>query len=174
MAEHRNDMRRDTGRLARLAGGAALALIVGSALCGGAGSARAASPDQEVSCLARTIYFESRGEPRGGMLAVGHVVMNRSHDPSFPHSICGVVYQRDQLGRCQFTFACDRRSDRPRQDADWTESMTLAKAIYAGRTTDPTRGALWFHRASARSDFGPGIRRTTRIGRHDFYSRRVS
>jgi spore germination cell wall hydrolase CwlJ-like protein len=133
--------------------------------------ARAMSTDQEVACLAQTIYFESRGEPQGGMLAVGHVVMNRAHDPGFPHSICGVVHQRSKAG-CQFTFACDRRSDQPRGDADWAQSMKLARMIYSGQTKDPTDGALWFHRASARADLGPGTRRTAKIGRHVFYSRR--
>ena len=155
-----------------------LATALGAAVLigqfGAAPPAKAMSTDQEVGCLAQTIYFESRGEPAGGMLAVGHVVLNRSRDPSFPHGICAVVNQRGRDGRCQFSFACDGKSDRPKNGADWAQSVTLAKAIYAGRTTDPTRGALWFHRASARPDWGPGVRRTARIGRHVFYSRRVS
>jgi len=141
---------------------------------GAAPPATAKSIDREVGCLAQTIYFESRGEPAGGMLAVGHVVLNRSRDPSFPHGICAVVNQRGKDGSCQFSFACDGRSDRPKNGPDWAQSVALAKAIYAGRTRDPTRGALWFHRASVRPDWGPGIRRTARIGRHVFYSRRVS
>ena len=155
-----------------------LAIALGTALLisqiGGAPPARAMSTDQEVGCLAQTIYFESRGEPTGGMLAVGHVVMNRSRDPSFPHGICAVVHQRGKDGSCQFSFACDRKSDRPRGGPDWVQSVNLARAIYAGQTRDPTGGALWFHRASVRADWGPGIRRTARIGRHVFYSRRIS
>ena len=133
--------------------------------------ARAVSTDQEIACLAQTIYFESRGEPAGGMLAVGHVVMNRSRDSGFPHSICGVVHQLNK-GGCQFTFACDRRSDQPKGGADWTQSVRLARAIYSGETKDPTGGALWFQRFSVRGDWAPGIRRTARIGHHVFYSRR--
>jgi len=145
-------------------------VLGGAVLIGAMVPARAATAQQEVGCLAQAIYFESRGEPEGGMLAVGHVVLNRSRDPGFPHGICGVVYQRSG-GGCQFSFACDGRSDRPTNNADWAQSMALAKAIYAGRTTDPTRGALWFHRVSVRSDLGPGIRRSARIGRHVFFRR---
>ena len=170
MLEQKHDMRtrnqRGCIRAAVLA-----ATVLGAAFLFGAGApARAATAQQEVGCLAQAIYFESRGEPEGGMLAVGHVVLNRSRDPGFPHGICGVVYQRSG-GSCQFSFACDGRSDRPRDNADWAQSMALAKAIYAGRTTDPTRGALWFHRTSVRSDMGPGIRRSTRIGHHVFFRR---
>jgi spore germination cell wall hydrolase CwlJ-like protein len=168
----------ENGRRRGIARTSVLATTFGVAVLtsqlGAAPAAEAMTTDQEVGCLAQTIYFESRGEPAGGMLAVGHVVLNRSRDPSFPHGICAVVHQRSQDGRCQFSFACDGKSDRPKNGADWAQSVALAKAIYAGRTTDPTRGALWFHRASVRPDWGPGIRRTARIGRHVFYSRRVS
>ena len=166
-----NVQRADNGGKAatKLAIAFAAALLVSG--IGAAAPARAMSTDQEIGCLAQTIYFESRGEPAGGMLAVGHVVMNRSRDPGFPHSICGVVHQRNK-GGCQFTFACDRRSDQPKGGADWAQSVRLARAIYAGQTKDPTGGALWFHQASARGDWGPGIRRTARIGRHVFFSRR--
>ena len=33
----------------------------------------------------------------GDMVAVGTVVMNRVNDPKFPHSVCGVVGQRNQF-----------------------------------------------------------------------------
>jgi spore germination cell wall hydrolase CwlJ-like protein len=140
----------------------------------GSRPAEAMSSDQEISCLAQTIYYESRGEPAGGMLAVGHVVLNRSRDPSFPRGICAVVHQRSRDGRCQFTFACDSRSRRANSGPDWVQSVALAKEIYYGRTADPTGGALWFQQASVRAGWAPGVRRTARIGHHVFYSRRGS
>ena len=134
--------------------------------------AQAMSSDQEISCLAQTIYYESRGEPVGGRLAVGHVVLNRSRDPSFPRGICAVVNQRSRDGRCQFTFACDSRSRRANSGPDWVQSVALAREIYYGRTADPTDGALWFQQATVRAGWAPGVRRTARIGHHVFYSRR--
>jgi spore germination cell wall hydrolase CwlJ-like protein len=103
------------------------------------------------------------------MLAVGHVVMNRARDSRFPAGVCGVVYQRS-AGGCQFTFSCDGLSDRPRERAAWTQSVALATAIYAGRTVDPTHGALWYHTASIRAHWDSGMKRTTRIGQHVFYA----
>lgn len=49
---------------------------------------------KELMCLARNIYFESRGEPEKGKIAVGMVTMNRTQHPDFPDTICGVVKQK--------------------------------------------------------------------------------
>src|SRR5690606_5855804 len=42
---------------------------------------------EELSCLARNIYFEARSEPLEGKLAVAHVVMNRVASKYFPDSV---------------------------------------------------------------------------------------
>ncbi len=59
----------------------------------GAATPAAAGVDvsRELECLALTIYFEARGEPDQGKIAVGHVVMNRASHPQFPHKVCEVV-----------------------------------------------------------------------------------
>jgi spore germination cell wall hydrolase CwlJ-like protein len=131
---------------------------------------KAAAADSEVTCLAQAIYWEARGEPESGQRAVGHVVMNRTRAAQFPRGVCGVVHQRI-AGRCQFTFSCDGRKDTPGYNAQWAESLALAQAIYAGRSADPTHGALWFQSAAVR--FGGDVRRTVRIGQHAFYAPRT-
>jgi len=50
--------------------------------------------DKDVECLARNIFYESRGEPTEGKVAVGIVTVNRSQDPRYPSSVCDVVKQR--------------------------------------------------------------------------------
>ena len=67
----------------------------------------------EQACLANAIYFEARSESLRGQAAVAQVVLNRVRNPTYPSSICGVVYQNDNwFNRCQFSFACDGRKDR--------------------------------------------------------------
>ena len=44
-------------------------------------------------CLANAVYFEARGEPVRGQIAVAQVVMNRVFSPFYPNDVCGVVYQ---------------------------------------------------------------------------------
>ena len=54
---------------------------------------------KELMCLARNIFFESRGEPRPGKVAVGVVTLNRVEDPRFPDTVCGVVKQKTVVRR---------------------------------------------------------------------------
>jgi spore germination cell wall hydrolase CwlJ-like protein len=45
-------------------------------------------------CLARNIYYESKGEPEKGKVAVGMVTLNRTEHPDFPGTVCEVVKQK--------------------------------------------------------------------------------
>jgi N-acetylmuramoyl-L-alanine amidase len=57
-----------------------------------------ASLDRETECLAASIYFEAKGEPLEGQLAVAEVVKNRAGSGGrFPSSICQVVFQKGQF-----------------------------------------------------------------------------
>lgn len=53
--------------------------------------------DKDVECLARNIFYESGGEPLEGKVAVGLVTINRSQDPRYPQTVCGVVHQRTTI-----------------------------------------------------------------------------
>lgn len=150
---------------------AALALLalpaVAQAAHGGSASFR------QIRCLAQNVYFEARGESLLGQLGVAHVVMNRVDDRGFPATVCDVVKEGGEArrGACQFSWWCDGRSDRPTDLAAWKQSFEIALQTYFGRTTDPTRGALWYHADYVR----PAWRRMyvlgPRIGRHLFYWR---
>jgi hypothetical protein len=45
--------------------------------------------DSEMECLAGAIYFESKGEPLAGQLAVAEVIINRSQSGRYPRTLCG-------------------------------------------------------------------------------------
>jgi spore germination cell wall hydrolase CwlJ-like protein len=127
---------------------------------------------QELKCLALTIYFEARGEPETGKVAVGHVVMNRASHALYPRAVCDVVRQGGEKVRyrCQFTWWCDRRSDRPTDMAAWKKSMALARRIYWDYSTDPTGGALWYHAEYVAPSWRESLSRGPKIGRHIFYA----
>jgi spore germination cell wall hydrolase CwlJ-like protein len=146
----------------------ALALLIGLVLL--PITAHAGSEEQELRCLALTIYHEARGESEAGRLAVGHVVMNRTHNGNFPAGVCDVVQQGgEQLHQCQFSWWCDGRSDVPRDLQALRESLTLAQAIYHGCTADPTGGALWFHTTAVKPSWSASSGPGQRIGQHVFY-----
>ena len=130
----------------------------------------AAGANREIECLALTIYHEARGESASGKLAVGQVVMNRTRSALFPTSVCAVVRQGgQQRHRCQFSWWCDGRSDRPKNTVALRESLLLAEAIYFGCVGDPTAGALWYHAAGVKPGWSRSLGTAKRIGRHVFY-----
>lgn len=51
-------------------------------------------------CLVTAMFFEARDQSITGMEMVAEVIMNRVEHPSFPDTVCDVVYERKQ-----FSFA---------------------------------------------------------------------
>ena len=126
---------------------------------------------EEVHCLALNIYFEARSEPESGQRAVGHVVMNRVAHPTYPDSVCQVVQQggEQRLHRCQFSWWCDGRSDKPVNKKAWDKSLQLAREIYLGTSEDTTDGALWYHAIYVKPYWSDILRQGDKIGQHIFY-----
>jgi N-acetylmuramoyl-L-alanine amidase len=128
---------------------------------------------KQVECLAKNIYFESRGEPRKGQLAVGFVTLNRVDSNKYPDSVCEVVYQKIR-GRCQFSWVCQKKSkitDRNR----FNSILDFSRGLYYNHTSikDPSRGALFFCEKGAYSVLKRynNVKVTAKIGDHIFYKR---
>ncbi len=149
----------------------AAVLLLGLPAAAGARAPALVDDELEIRCLALTIYFEARGEPDLGRIAVAEVVLNRAADGRFPRRLCDVVFQDEGSADpdCQFSWTCDGLSDRPTDTAAWEASVALARRAYRGILADPTGGALWYHADSVAPQWtdalGPGLR----IGRHIFY-----
>ena len=46
-----------------------------------------------LACMATAIFFEARGEPMVGQVAVAQVIMHRVNDHRYPDNVCDVVKQ---------------------------------------------------------------------------------
>jgi len=126
--------------------------------------------DEELRCLALNVYFEARGETREGQVAVAQVVMNRTADRRFPTYVCDVVQEGGKESHnCQFSWWCDRFSDRPTHMADWELAKEIARTVYRGDVADPTEGALWYHATHVRAYWRGQYQKSRRIGNHIFY-----
>ena len=53
--------------------------------------------ESELYWLSRIISAESKGEPLRGQIAVGNVILNRVRSKSFPNTIYGVIFQKNQF-----------------------------------------------------------------------------
>jgi spore germination cell wall hydrolase CwlJ-like protein len=133
--------------------------------------------DDEKLCLAQAIYHEARGESREGQLAVANVIINRAFSKKYPTTICGVVFQNADKGRykCQFTFACDGRSDMGRERAAWNRSVKLAETAFYEFQKGETPGVipnsvLYYHTTAVAPRWSRTFHRVAAIGSHVFYS----
>ena len=131
-----------------------------SQLVSAMGAATDVSQDAELRCLATAVYFESRGEPLEGQLAVAQAIVNRVESGRYASSICGVVKQRGQ-----FSFDHSRT---PTAGRDWQTAQGVARVAVDDMWHEVAPRAVSFHAAR----LSPGWRGKTRIaqiGNHVFY-----
>jgi spore germination cell wall hydrolase CwlJ-like protein len=118
---------------------------------------------RELECLATGIYFESKGEPLAGQLAVGKVIANRANSGRFASTYCGVLFQRGQFsfvhGHSLPTVSHSNRQ--------WQTAVALAKIVDQKLHESAVGNALFFH--ARRVSPGWGLKRVASIGNHIFY-----
>jgi spore germination cell wall hydrolase CwlJ-like protein len=122
-------------------------------------------------CLARAIYFEARGEPERGQIAVAQVVLNRVFSGYYPSNVCDVVYQNsDRYLSCQFTFACDGKSDVINERGAWARANRIAAQTLAGEVYDTAVGAsTHYHAIYVHPAWVGEMHKLVRYGIHNFY-----
>ncbi|WP_245704222.1 cell wall hydrolase [Modicisalibacter muralis] len=125
--------------------------------------------DDAITCLARTIYWEARGERVADMQAVANVVMNRLGHEGFPDTVCGVVKQGSEQGTCQFSWWCDGRADDAQAEDAYAVAKEIARKALNGQLPDRTGGALYFHHREVAPDWGEVYRQTAEVGEFVFY-----
>jgi spore germination cell wall hydrolase CwlJ-like protein len=125
---------------------------------------------RELECLSEAVYYEARGETPSGQAAVAQVVLNRVRHPSFPKSICGVVFQGayKRVG-CQFSFACDGSMRRGREAGAWSRAQKVASRALAGAVMSEVGAATHFHTTGVAPGWGPRLLRVGQVGMHVFY-----
>lgn len=133
-----------------------------------------ANTDKEIQCLAKNIYYESGAEPLAGKKAVAQVTINRTNNPSYPSSVCGVVYQRTKA-TCQFSWVCEPRKSIKFASDNWEESLMVAEMFLTeGHYYDRIgSNALFFHTKELPFRWDRKYKRVATIGNHIFYEKRI-
>lgn len=119
----------------------------------------------EMECLAGAVYFESRGEPIEGQLAVARVIVNRSEARAFPSSYCGVVFQRSQ-----FSFV--KNGTMPsikRSSAAWKRAKAIAQIAHEDLWDSEAGDSLYFHADYVRPSWSRQKVARATIDTHIFY-----
>jgi spore germination cell wall hydrolase CwlJ-like protein len=118
--------------------------------------------DSELNCLAVGVYYEAKGEPLAGQLAVAEVILNRTSSGRFPRSVCGVLKQRGQ-----FSFVRGGNLPRPPANAQWRKAVAVAQVAQKNLWDSPVENALYFHARYVSPRWNRA--RVGMIGNHVFY-----
>lgn len=121
-------------------------------------SAPTAYGDRE--CLARAVYFEARGEPLEGQLAVAQVILNRVASGRFADTVCGVIGQRGQ-------FSFDK-SRTPADSRDWRTAKAIAAIAATAAWDAMAPRATAFHATRISANWS-NLQKVGTIGNHIFY-----
>jgi spore germination cell wall hydrolase CwlJ-like protein len=117
----------------------------------------------ELECLAGAIYFEAKGEPLAGQLAVAEVIINRTRSGRYPTSMCGVVKQRGQ-----FSFIRGGQLPPiPKQSTHWRKAVAIAHIARNDLADSPAENALSFHATYVAPRWR--MKRVATVGNHVFY-----
>jgi N-acetylmuramoyl-L-alanine amidase len=118
--------------------------------------------DEQMRCLATAVYFESKGEPLAGQLAVARVILNRSQSGKFASTLCGVVKQPSQ-----FSFVRGGSLPPVGDSAQWRSAVGVAHVAMRDLYKSPAPTALYFHARRVSPNWGK--RQVAAIGNHIFY-----
>lgn len=120
--------------------------------------------------LAEAVYFESRGEPFNGQVAVAHTILNRVKHKAWPDTVSGVIHQG-----CQFSYNCDGSKRRGIRNKDaWATSKLVAWGVLNGLYFDPTKGADHYlepNKVESMPRWTKVYPLVATIGNHKFYKR---
>lgn len=121
---------------------------------------------QQINCMAKNIYYEAASEPLEGKLAVAQVTMNRTKNPQFPKTVCGVVYQKGQ-------FSWVNEKQYPiRSKSAWDECMVVARRALTEHKLHDTiykTKSMYYHNNRVNPPWN--LKYVARIGNHLFYTK---
>lgn len=134
--------------------------------------------EEEVTWLAKNVYFEARNQGIAGRLAVAMVTVNRVYDARFPDTIKEVVTQGHTYRngfpirhRCHFSWYCDGKSDKIRDWKTFNEIRNLVLTYLQNRNIifDITEGATHYHADYVLPSWASSKEKTIEIEDHIFY-----
>jgi spore germination cell wall hydrolase CwlJ-like protein len=119
--------------------------------------------EKDIRCMTEAIYFEARGEPVAGAIAVKKVILNRVADSRWADNVCDVVYQPKQ-----FSYA--NTGILPKVD-DWFEydrAEYIARLVHE-KDANFYGATHYFNPEVVNPSWSSNLTFIKRIGNHSFY-----
>lgn len=125
-------------------------------------TAEVSSLDEDARCLASAVYYESKGEPLAGQLAVAQVVLNRVQDGRFGDDVCAVIKAPKQFG-----FVKGGSFTQPAKSRQWDIAKAIALIAIGNGWPELAPDATHFHATRVNPRWN--LERIATIGAHIFY-----
>ena len=121
--------------------------------------------DRERTCLIRNVFYESRGEPYWGKIAVAQVTWNRVKHGKWGQDICRVVYAPGQFS---WTVEPHKRNSRI-GGAGWEDTIQAVEDFVNGVRVAKLDKSMYFHASYVKPNWHTWADRIKQIGNHIFY-----
>lgn len=132
-----------------------------------------------VMCLALNVYYEARGEPPQGRMAVAQVAVRRAKAVAerdgvsdWEQVVCPAVYASRQFS---WTTNMDRRGPRipSSEESAWRDAVSVARQAlldgYLAHWPDFSKGGTHYHTHAVAPRWNRMMIKTASIGNHVFY-----
>lgn len=103
--------------------------------------------ESEIYLVAQVVYLEGRGGTTEGYKAIAGVILNRINSSSFPNTVEGVIFQKNQ-----FTVARDEEKLRAQKPS--SKIINAVDAVFNGGDNPLPKDVLFFRVASAGESWG--------------------
>jgi len=121
--------------------------------------------DRERTCLIRNVFYESRGEPYWGKIAVAQVTWNRVKHGKWGQDICRVVYAPGQFS---WTVEPHKRNSRI-GGPGWEDTIQAVEDFVNGARVAKLDKSMYFHASYVKPNWHTWADRIKQIGNHIFY-----
>ena len=115
--------------------------------------------------MAKALYYEGRGESKNNMTLIGLVILNRTKNPKYPNTVCGVVKERGA-----FQYYPYLKYSKPKEHSRYLLAQSVAKDLLSGKHNGKMASSvLWFKQCSYRSEFFTKLKLYGKQGSHCFF-----
>ena len=123
------------------------------------------SRQSSYNCLLCNCYFETRGEPLVGKIAVAKTVLSRMDSNEFPDTACGVVFQPSQFSWTNDSYRNTVKVSKPEDQAALQQCRDAANTAL----DEGPNGLLYFYNPrKVTPSWARKMRNCGRAGEHVF------